>query len=80
MKLPAFDYATPETLEEAIALLAAGEGDARPIAGGQSLVPMLAFRLAGPSLLVDLRRIPGLDRISISESGTSLGAKVRCAT
>ena len=77
MKLPAFDYATPETLDEAIALLAAGEGNARPIAGGQSLVPMLAFRLAGPSMLVDLRRIPGLDRISISESGTSLGAKVR---
>ncbi len=76
MKLPAFDYAAPETLREAIELLAAHK-DALPIAGGQSLIPILAFRLAAPSLLVDLRRIPGLDAITISERGVSLGAKVR---
>ena len=77
MKLPAFDYAAPETLREAIELLAAHEGNALPIAGGQSLIPILAFRLAAPSLLVDLRRIPGLDTIGISERGVCLGAKVR---
>lgn len=77
MKLPAFDYACPATVAEAVALLAAHAGDARPIAGGQSLIPMLAFRLASPSLLVDLRKLPGLDEIGISEHGVSLGAKVR---
>jgi carbon-monoxide dehydrogenase medium subunit len=76
LKLPAFDYAAPETLREAIELLAAHE-DALPIAGGQSLIPILAFRLAAPSLLVDLRRIPDLDTIKISDHGVSLGAKVR---
>jgi carbon-monoxide dehydrogenase medium subunit len=76
LKLPAFDYAAPETLREAIELLAAHD-DALPIAGGQSLIPILAFRLAAPSLLVDLRRIPGLDTITISERGVCLGATVR---
>ena len=77
MKLPAFEYACPATLSEAVALLASHDGDAKAIAGGQSLVPMLAFRVASPSLLVDLRKLPGLDRINITESGVSLGALVR---
>jgi len=77
MKLPAFDYACPATLSEAVALLASHDGDAKAIAGGQSLVPMLAFRVASPSLLVDLRKLPGLDRINITESGVHLGALVR---
>lgn len=77
MKLPAFDYAAPQTLQEAIELLVKHDGNALPIAGGQSLIPILAFRLAAPSLLVDLRRIPDLDRITISERGVGLGAKVR---
>jgi len=76
LKLPAFDYAAPQTLAEAIDLLAAHE-DALPLAGGQSLIPILAFRLAAPSLLVDLRRIQDLDAIAISERGVCLGAKVR---
>jgi carbon-monoxide dehydrogenase medium subunit len=76
VKLPAFEYAAPHTLEEAVALLAA-HPDAKPIAGGQSLIPVMAFRLAQPALLVDLRKLRGLDRIAISDSGTSLGAKVR---
>lgn len=76
MKLPAFDYAAPQTLAEAIELLVANE-DALPLSGGQSLIPILAFRLAAPSLLVDLRRIPGLDTITLSERGIGLGAKVR---
>jgi carbon-monoxide dehydrogenase medium subunit len=76
MKLPAFDYACPATLAEAVALLAAN-GDAKAIAGGQSLVPMLAFRVAAPTLLVDLRKLPGLDRIEIGAAGVRLGALVR---
>jgi carbon-monoxide dehydrogenase medium subunit len=77
MKLPAFDYAAPTTLAEAIALLAAGGGAAKALAGGQSLLPVLAFRLASPSLLVDLRRLPGLDHIAIDAHGARLGACVR---
>jgi len=50
MKLPSFDYACPATIAEAIALLAAHGGEAKPIAGGQSLVPMLAFRLTMPTV------------------------------
>jgi carbon-monoxide dehydrogenase medium subunit len=77
MKLPAFEYACPATLSEAVALLASHDGDAKAIAGGQSLVPMLAFRVASPSLLVDLRKLPGLDRITITDAGVRLGALVR---
>jgi len=77
MKLPAFEYACPATLSEAVALLASHDGDAKAIAGGQSLVPMLAFRVASPSLLVDLRKLPGLDQIKITDAGIRLGALVR---
>src|ERR1700731_1921226 len=77
MKLPAFEYACPTELAEAIALLAARNGDAKLIAGGQSLVPMLAFRLAAPALLVDLRKVPDLRKIDISTSSIVLGSMVR---
>ncbi|MBN9460015.1 MAG: xanthine dehydrogenase family protein subunit M [Burkholderiales bacterium] len=77
MKLPDFDYVSPSTLAEAIALLAEGGPDARLIAGGQSLLPTMAYRLASPSLLVDLRRVAGLDRIEVDDRGVRLGATVR---
>ena len=77
MKLPAFEYASPETLGDVTRLLAAGGGEARLLAGGQSLVPVMAFRLASPSLLVDLRRVPDLRTIAIDASGVRLGAMVR---
>jgi carbon-monoxide dehydrogenase medium subunit len=77
MKLAAFDYASPATIEEAVALLASRSGNAKIISGGQSLVPMLAFRLAAPELLVDLKQLQGLNRIDIAEDGVRLGAKVR---
>ena len=77
MKLPPLEYACPTTLSEAIALLAAHDGDAKAIAGGQSLMPMLAFRMAAPTLLVDLRKLPELKEISISADGVRLGAMVR---
>jgi aerobic carbon-monoxide dehydrogenase medium subunit len=77
MKLPKFDYASPATVHEAVALLAAGNGTAKLLAGGQSLVPILAFRLAAPSMLVDIGRIAGLDTIEIDAAGIHLGARVR---
>jgi aerobic carbon-monoxide dehydrogenase medium subunit len=76
MKLPAFEYRAPTSLEEAVALMAA-DGDAKIISGGQSLMPVLAFRLNAPSVLVDLCRLPGLDRIEIGPGGVRLGARVR---
>lgn len=77
MKLPPLEYACPTSLSDAVALLAAHDGDAKPIAGGQSLMPMLAFRLAAPRLLVDLRKLPELREIAISSDGVRLGAMVR---
>jgi aerobic carbon-monoxide dehydrogenase medium subunit len=77
MKLPKFDYASPATVHEAVALLAAGNGTAKLLAGGQSLVPILAFRLAAPSMLVDIGRIAGLDTIEIDDAGIHIGARVR---
>jgi aerobic carbon-monoxide dehydrogenase medium subunit len=77
MKPAPFEYASPATLAEAVALLSARDANAMPIAGGQSLMPVLAFRLAAPKLLVDLRRIPGLNRIVIDGEGIHMGAMVR---
>ena len=76
MKMPPFDYACPTTLLEAVALLASRD-DAKALDGGQSLVPMLAFRLAQPALLVDLRKLAELRKITISADGVRLGAMVR---
>jgi aerobic carbon-monoxide dehydrogenase medium subunit len=77
MKLPPFEYACPTTVTEAVALLASHDGDAKPLAGGQSLVPMLAFRVASPALLVDLRKLAELRHIKIANDGVTLGAMVR---
>jgi aerobic carbon-monoxide dehydrogenase medium subunit len=76
VKPPEFDYVAPETLAEAIAALR-GEPEAKVLAGGQSLIPLLNFRLAGPALLVDLRRVPGLDRIESRDGAVSIGAMTR---
>jgi carbon-monoxide dehydrogenase medium subunit len=77
MKLPPFDYACPTSVSEAVALLASHDGEAKPLAGGQSLVPMLAFRVASPTLLVDLRKVAELRQIKITSEGVALGAMVR---
>jgi aerobic carbon-monoxide dehydrogenase medium subunit len=77
MKLPPFEYACPTSVSEAVALLASHEGEAKPLAGGQSLVPMMAFRVASPSLVVDLRKLAELRQIKISDEGVTLGAMVR---
>jgi carbon-monoxide dehydrogenase medium subunit len=76
MKLPPFDYACPATLPEAVALLASRD-DAKALAGGQSLVPMLAFRLLQPALLVDLRKLADLRGIDVTANGVRLGAMTR---
>jgi CO/xanthine dehydrogenase FAD-binding subunit len=77
MKPAPFAYAAPKSVEEAAALLAEHGGDARLLAGGQSLVPMLNFRLLEPALLVDINRIAGLDAIAETAGGLRLGALVR---
>src|SRR5262245_46572280 len=77
MKMPPFEYACPTTLGEAVALLASRDGDAKALAGGQSLVPMLAFRLAQPTLLVGLRKLREPREIKVTASGVILGAMVR---
>jgi aerobic carbon-monoxide dehydrogenase medium subunit len=77
MKLPPFEYACPTSVSEAVALLASHGGEAKPLAGGQSLVPMLAFRVASPSLVVDLRKLTELRQIKITDDGVTLGAMVR---
>ena len=61
MKPPAFEYVAPATLDEAVVALA--DDDAMVLAGGQSLVPMLNFRLLAPTRLVDITRIADLDYI-----------------
>ncbi len=77
MKPAPFDYFAPTTLEEALGLLKQYGSDARVIAGGQSLVPMLALRLARPEVIVDLNRVAAL--AGIAEDGESLriGAMTR---
>ncbi|HET9477047.1 MAG TPA: xanthine dehydrogenase family protein subunit M [Dehalococcoidia bacterium] len=77
MKPPPFEYHDPETLEEAVRLLAEYEGEAKVIAGGQSLMPLLNMRLARPQALVDLRRIAGLDYIRRENGGLAIGALTR---
>lgn len=77
MKFAPFDYAAPTSVAEAVALLAKGGGRAKALAGGQSLLPTMAFRMATPELLVDLCNIPGLDKIAIDDDGVRLGARVR---
>src|ERR1700744_1432337 len=78
MKPAPFDYVRPESLAEACALLAADE-DARVIAGGQTLVPMLAMRLARPTKLIDILRLPELAGISKEKGAVVLGATTRQA-
>jgi carbon-monoxide dehydrogenase medium subunit len=77
MKPPKFDYHAPRTVDEAVALLARYGGDAKPLAGGQSLVPLLNFRLARPAALIDLNRIPALAGIREADGHVVFGAMTR---
>ncbi len=72
-----FDYVAPDSLEGALAALRDGGEDAKLLAGGHSLVPLMKLRLAAPALLVDLRRVPGLSGVQASNGGVAIGAMTR---
>jgi aerobic carbon-monoxide dehydrogenase medium subunit len=79
LKAPRFAYARPASVAETLALLARHRGDARLLAGGQSLVPMLNFRVAAPKVLVDLNRVAGLSGITVGPDRVRIGAMTRHA-
>ncbi len=81
MKPAPFEYRAPDTLQEALTLLAENGFDAKLLAGGQSLIPVMNFRLAQPGVIIDLNRVSGLDQIDVLSDGqVSIGAMVRQAT
>jgi aerobic carbon-monoxide dehydrogenase medium subunit len=77
MKPPNFEYLAPRTLDEAVAALAQHGGRAKVLAGGQSLIPLLNFRLALPDLLVDINHLAQLDYVHERDGGLALGALTR---
>jgi carbon-monoxide dehydrogenase medium subunit len=77
MKPPPFEYAAPSTVEEALSLLNGSSEEARALAGGQSLVPLLNMRFARPTLLVDLGHIASLDGIEQRNGHARIGAMTR---
>jgi carbon-monoxide dehydrogenase medium subunit len=77
MKAPRFAYARPASIAEALALLAEHKDEARVLAGGQSLVPMLNFRVATPKVIVDINRIAALAGIKVTKSHVRIGALTR---
>ena len=76
MKPAPFAFARPRSLDEAVGLLA-GTADAKVLAGGQSLVPLLSMRLAAPSMLVDINALPDLDHVTSDDDGVRVGALAR---
>lgn len=80
MKPPRFDYHAPRSVEEALDVLARYEGEAKVLAGGQSLMPLLNFRLSRPAALVDLNRIPTLAYVREVDGHVHLGAMTRQRT
>jgi carbon-monoxide dehydrogenase medium subunit len=80
MKPPKFDYHAPGSVEEAVALLARYQGEAKVLAGGQSLMPLLNFRLSRPAALIDLNRVGALAYIKEVDGRVHLGAMTRQRT
>lgn len=80
MKLPAFAYHRADSLDDATALLARHGGDARVLAGGQSLLPVMALRMSAPSLLVDITRAPDLSGHAVRDGRVVLSAGVTART
>ena len=73
-----FDYESPKSVEEAIAILDRSGGEAKVLSGGQSLIPMLKLRFAAPTMIVDVNNIPGLDYHHIDDEGNlHIGALCR---
>lgn len=79
MKIPPFTYHRPETLDDALSLLAQYGDDAKVLAGGQSLIPVMALRLGRPDHVVDIGRVAGLTALRAGPDGTTIGALVRHA-
>jgi len=77
MKLPPVDYEAPGTLDEALDLLAEHEDEASVLAGGQSLIPLLALRLAQPAVLIDINGVEGLSGVSRTNGWVTIGATTR---
>jgi len=77
MKLPHFDYEAPETVPEAVELLAEHLDEASVLAGGQSLIPLLAMRLAYPAVLIDINGIAELSGVSAANGWVTIGAMTR---
>ena len=77
MKLPPVDYEAPGTLSEALDLLAEHQDEASVLAGGQSLIPLLALRLAQPAVLIDINGVEGLAGVSRTEDWVTIGATTR---
>ncbi len=77
MKPPAFRYLRPDSLEEVVAALAEHGDEAKPLAGGQSLIPAMNFRLAQPSVLVDLELVEALRTFGREDGALHVGAMVR---
>lgn len=77
MKPPAFDYLCATGMDQAIDALERSGGEGKILAGGQSLMPMLNFRLLRPSILIDINRVPGLDRIVEEKDRLRVGALAR---
>ena len=77
MKPAKFDYFAPTTLEETLELLAQHGPDAKVLAGGQSLMPMMNLRLVRPAVVVDINRVEGLSGISASDGAITVGARTR---
>jgi CO/xanthine dehydrogenase FAD-binding subunit len=80
LKPPKFDYHAPTTVEQALELLGRYGGDAKVLAGGQSLMPLLNFRLSRPAALVDLNRIPSLAYVREQDGQVRFGAMTRQRT
>ena len=74
MKPPPFDFVSPKTVGEVVSLLKEHEADAKLIAGGQSLMPLLNMRLARPGILIDLSKVADLDYIKEADGGLAIGA------
>jgi carbon-monoxide dehydrogenase medium subunit len=80
MKPAPFEYLAPDSLDAVLEVLARSNGDAKLLAGGQSLIPVMNFRLAQPTLLVDLNRLRELDYVRQEEGGLRIGAMTRQRT
>lgn len=79
MKPPPFRYVAPTTVDAAVSALVEAGSQAKVMAGGQSLVPLLNMRLARPSTVVDINRVEGLDEVAVTEDAVVVGATVRHA-